>query len=626
MCGINGFWSRDALRPDEARARVETMRDSMRHRGPDDAGTWVRDGLAFGHRRLSIVDLSPLGHQPMTSLGGRFTICYNGEIFNFISLREELFKLGHTFRGGSDTEVMLAAFAEWGVMSAVQRFVGMFAFALWDARDATLHFVRDRLGIKPLFVGRTPTGDLLFASELKALMQYPGFQRRIAEDAVTAFMRFSYVPAPQSIFADAMKLPPGHVMSFRTPADAWAPEPFWSLEAVARAGRAEPFAGDATAATQALDTLLRDAIGLRMIADVPLGAFLSGGIDSSLVVALMQAQSTRPVKTFTIGFDDARYDESGHARKIAEHLGTEHTEQRITPKEALDVIPHLPTIYDEPLADVSQIPTYLVSALARRHVTVALSGDGGDELFGGYERYRFAPSAWRAVQRVPRPLRSPAARLLRAIGAMGVGTRAYKSADLLEANGLEEMYRGLVSTTSAPLAITTFSRERDGPLARLLRSSSADDPVQRMMLADTMVYLPDDLLVKLDRASMTFGLEGRVPLLDHRIATFAWTLPLELRTGKTMLRRVLAKYVPKPLFERPKMGFEVPIGKWLRGPLRPWAEAILDPATIHEAGILDPHAARRTWTDHVSGRKDSAALLWNILMFEAWRREWKATI
>ncbi len=598
MCGIAGFWSNRSLLPDEMRARMVAMRDAIEHRGPDDAGIWVHDALAFGHRRLSIVDLSPLGHQPMTSPDGRFTICFNGEVFNFIALRDELGKLGHAFRGGSDTEVMLAAIAQWGVVAAVQRFVGMFAFSLWDERDRALYLVRDRVGIKPLYVGRTSAGDLLFGSELKALMAYPGFERKINPDAAAAYVRYAYVPGPDSIFVDAIKLLPGHVMRFTRPTDELDQQPFWSLEDVAREGRASRFTGDWQEAEDSLDALLRDAVALRMIADVPLGAFLSGGIDSSLVVSMMQAQSSRPVKTFTIGFAEARYDESSYARAIANHLGTEHTEQRVTPKEALDVIPQLPSMYDEPLADSSQIPTYLVSALARKHVTVALSGDGGDELFGGYERYRFAPRAWNWVRRVPSPVRGPAAGVLRGLAGAGLGTlvgsetRVRKSADLLDTEGVDSLYRRLVSTTDDPLSLMTLEREPVGALARLLCSQAAESPVERMMLADTMVYLPDDLLTKLDRASMAVALEGRVPILDHRVAGFAWTLPLEKRTGKALLRRVLGRYVPTALYERPKMGFEVPIGGWLRGALRPWAEDLLNPRSLADGGVFAPTAIR----------------------------------
>jgi asparagine synthase (glutamine-hydrolysing) len=632
MCGIAGFWSHRQLSGDDARTRLVAMRDAISNRGPDDAGIWIDGPIAFGHRRLSIVDLSPLGHQPMASADGRFTLCFNGEVFNFRALRDELAARGHGFRGGSDTEVMLAAFTEWGVVAAVRRFVGMFAFSVWDAKEATLFLVRDRLGIKPLFVGRTPSGDLVFGSELKALVAYPRFERRIDPESVAAFLRYSYVPSPGTIFVDAMKLPPGHVMCFASPRDPWRSEPFWSLESVAREGHADPFRGDVRDAEEALDVLLRDAVGLRMIADVPLGAFLSGGIDSSVVVAQMQAQSSRPVKTFTIGFDEARYDESSHAQRVAHHLGTEHTEQRVTPQEAQAVIPLLPTMYDEPFADASQIPTYLVSALARKHVTVALAGDGGDELFGGYERYRFAPRAWRWVQRVPMSLRGPGARALRGMAGRGLGSmvggraRALKSADLLDAPSLSAVYQRLVSTTANPLGFTTLSREPDGPLGRLLASGAAGHAVERMMLADTMVYLPDDLLTKLDRASMAVGLEGRVPILDHRVAAFAWRLPVELRRGKVLLRRVLARYVPPALFDRPKMGFEVPIGRWLRGPLRSWAEDVLDRRVVAEGGLLDAAAVQQVLGDHIDGVADSTHLLWSLLMLEAWRTHWGASL
>lgn len=632
MCGIAGFWSRHARTADDMHARIVAMRDSLSHRGPDDAGTWVEQQLAFGHRRLAIVDLSPFGHQPMTGENGRFTICFNGEVFNFLALRKELAARGHRFQGGSDTEVMLAAFAQWGVADAVARFVGMFAFAVWDAQEATLHLVRDRLGIKPLFVGRTAGGDLLFGSELKALVAFPGFERRVNPEAVTAFLRFSYVPTPQSVFVDAMKLPPGHIMSLTAPSDAWRAVPFWSLENVADAGQRERFTGSVGEAEQALDALLRDAVALRLISDVPLGAFLSGGIDSSLVVSLMQAQSPRPVKTFTIGFAEARFDESVFARCIADHLGTEHTEHRVTAAETLALIPQLPTMYDEPFGDVSQIPTYLVSALARRHVTVALSGDGGDELFGGYERYRFAPRAWRWVQRVPTMARRPSARLLRSMaagafgGIIGDGSRAAKSADLLDAPHLPALYRRLVSTTADPLNLTPFSRESESPLVRLLGSPAAAGEVERMMLADTMVYLPDDLLTKLDRASMAVGLEARVPLLDHNVAAFAWRLPPTMRTAKVMLRRVLARYVPPSLFERPKMGFEVPIGRWLRGSLRSWTEDLLSPAALRDSGLFNEGAVRRAIRAHMDGQAESGHLIWNILMLEAWRARWGAWI
>lgn len=619
------------------RRLVEGMRDAITHRGPDDAGSWVDGAVAFGHRRLSIVDLSALGHQPMASPDGRYVICYNGEVYNFLTLREELRARGHAFRGGSDTEVMLAAFSEWGVQAAVRRFIGMFAFALWDTREQALYLVRDRLGIKPLYVGRSAAGGLLFGSELKALMAHPGFSRRVAPDALGDYLRYTYVPSPRCMFADAMKVPPGHWMRLTAPDAPWKPEPYWTLEDTAREGRARPFAGTRAEAEEALDALLRDAVRLRMIADVPLGGFLSGGIDSSLVVALMQAQADRPVKTFTIGFAEARYDESRYARAIAEHLGTAHTEMTVTPQEAQALIPSLPVMYDEPLADVSQIPTHLVSALARRHVIVALSGDGGDELFGGYDRYRFGDRAWRRLRRVPLGLRRGGAALLGLAGRSLPGVSGRRSAQLAKAAGLlgvpgwEALYRQLVSTTGEPDALIDPDLRAPGGdrLLQCLSGATALAPVERMMLADAAVYLPDDLLTKFDRASMMVGLEGRVPLLDHRVAEFAWTLPLAWRTdpqeGKILLRRVLARHVPASLFERPKMGFEVPIGQWLRGPLRGWADELLDVGPLRQAGFFDAQAVRRIWEAHSAGRADGGHLLWSVLMFEAWRRRWNAS-
>ncbi len=636
MCGIAGVWAATSRSADEMRGTVRAMRDALAHRGPDDAGEWVDGPIAFGHRRLSIVDLTAQGHQPMRSEGGRYAICYNGEVYNFAALRDELHAAGHRFRGGSDTEVLLAAFVEWGVPDAVRRFVGMFAFAVWDAHERAMYLVRDRMGIKPLYVGRTPGGDLLFGSELKALLAHPGFRRTVAPSAMLQYLRYGYVPSPDSVFADAMKLAPGHWMRLSAAEAPWRPEPYWSLEESARAGTAAPFDGSIADAEDQLDELLRDAVRLRMIADVPLGAFLSGGIDSSLVVAVMQSLSTRPVRTFTIGFSEARYDEAPYARDIAGALGTAHTELQVTPDEAQAVIPMLPDMYDEPLADASQIPTHLVSALARQHVTVALSGDGGDELFGGYERYRLSGRIWRRLRPVPVGVRRVNAAVVRRMTATFpqiAGRRVSKftkAADLIEAPGIEAVYRRLISTTGAPEALlrqppaaTRLDRVSD-LLANPVRTSCTE----RMMLADAAAYLPDDLLTKLDRASMVVGLEGRVPLLDHRVAEFAWRLPLAWRTderqGKVLLRRVLARYVPRPLFERPKMGFEIPIAAWLRGALRQWADDLLSPGSLQRGGFFDPRAVGRVWQAHRSGREDNGHLVWSLLMFEAWRQRWSA--
>lgn len=625
MCGIVGIWQRFG-QPEVA--VVERMREALAHRGPDMTGLWCDGALAFGHRRLSIVELSPLGHQPMLSADQRFVICFNGEVFNFLELRRELEALGHRFAGHSDTEVMLAACCAWGVRGAVQRFVGMFAFALWDRQERLLHLVRDRIGIKPLYIGRTQDGDFLFASELKAFPAHPGFSRRVNPDAVAAFLKYGYVPAPLSIYRDASKLKPGHILTLASPADnLTATAPFWSLDAVAEQGAAAPFEGDVGEAEDALDTLLRDAVRLRMIADVPLGAFLSGGVDSSLVVSLMQAQSMRPVQTFTVGFTETRYNEATHARHIAQHLGTAHTELILTPTQVMAVIPRLPGMYDEPFADSSQIPTFLVSELARRHVTVSLSGDGGDELFGGYSRYRRCELAWGAVGWLPRWARGALAQGMRAPAALsdvGHASRIGKVADWLGAAGPETMYERLVVATPDPRGLLRREAAEDYTIRRLVSLGASRPLVARFMFADTKVYLPDDLLAKLDRATMAVSLEGRVPLLDHRVVEWAWRLPIQLRRSKSLLKRVLARYVPRPLFERPKMGFEVPLAAWLRGPLRDWATGSLTSGEFGGDGLFDRGAVAAAWHRVVAGHRETS-LIWNLLMFEEWRRHWQAT-
>ena len=644
MCGIVGLWVTGERSPDSIRATVERMRDAVAHRGPDDAGYWAEGPVALGHRRLSILDLSSEGRQPMISADGRYVICYNGEVFNFRELRQELERCGHGFRGGSDTEVMLAAFVCWGVAAAVQRFVGMFAFALWDRKEQTLYLVRDRVGIKPLYVGRTSAGDLLFASELKALIAHPAFSRSLDVGAATSFLRYSYVPAPRSIYAAAGKLLPGHMLVLRSPTTSFnSSTPYWSLEKIAREASAQRFHDGPEEAERALDSLLRDAVRMRMIADVPLGAFLSGGIDSSLVVSLMQAQSTIPVRTFTVGFREAAYDEASFARGVAQHLGTAHTEILVSPKQAQAVIPCLPEIYDEPFADVSQIPTYLVSELAKRHVTVALSGDGGDELFAGYHRYQIAERLWRWASRVSPLLRRTAAggmRLATAVVSAAphaafpqwgrAASRLEKLAAALECRSGAEVYRRLISSGDTPTALTLLGAEAAGEVDRLLEAPQALEFEEQMMLVDTRTYLPDDLLTKLDRASMAVSLEGRVPLLDHRVVEFVWHLPLQFRShgGETkwLLKRVLARYLPRELFERSKMGFEVPIAEWLRGPLASWGDALLDPRRLERFGFLNAKAVRTVWKRHQIGARTSGHLLWNVLMFEAWREQWNATL
>jgi len=633
------------------------MTDSIAHRGPDDSGAWVdaKSGVALGHRRLSILDLSPQGHQPMTSASGRYVIVFNGEIYNHRALREELELSPSTesspvgdvgvicWRGHSDTEVMLAAFERWGTDAALTRFNGMFAFALWDRRERMLHLARDRFGEKPLYYGWM--GDtFLFGSELKALKAHPAWRGEIDRGAVALYMRHTYIPAPYSIYREIRKLLPAHVLSIslvngkrKTPQS----RAYWSAKAVAEAGVRHLFAGNEAEAVESLDGLLRDAVALRMEADVPLGAFLSGGVDSSTVVALMQAQSIRPVKTFTIGFHEENYNEAKHAKTVAKHLGTEHTELYVTAAEAMAVIPQLPEIYDEPFSDSSQIPTFLVSKMTRQHVTVALSGDGGDELFGGYNRYFWGRDIWRKVGWMPKSARVAMARGLMALppqawdkifAAMGSvlphrlrasvpGDKLHKLAGILACTSPEAMYRGLVSFWD-PESVVLGASEPPTALTDPGQWADVPDFTQRMMFLDLVSYLPDDILAKVDRASMAVSLEARVPLLDHRVAEFAWTLPLAMKIrdgqGKWPLRQVLYKYVPREPIERPKMGFGVPIDAWLRGPLRVWAENLLDESRSKKEGFFNPCAVREKWNEHLAGSRNWAYQLWNVLMFQAW--------
>ncbi len=631
MCGIVGFWSPASGRSEpELRAIVSRMADTLRHRGPDASGAWASapSGLAFGHTRLAVIDLSPAGRQPMASACGRFQLVYNGEIYNHPELRRELEACGHRFRGHSDTEVLLAAIAQWGVEGTLPRLVGMFAFACWDDHQRRLTLVRDRLGIKPLYYGWCG-GALVFASELKALRQYPGFRAEIDRDALALFLQHNYIPAPWSIYRDVVKLPPGTRLVISRTCDRPRPIAYWSLEGVVARGLADPYRGSVDDAVSDLDGLLREAVRSRMIADVPLGAFLSGGIDSSLVVALMQAQSTRPVRTFTIGFDEPEYNEAPYAAAVARHLGTDHTEQYVRPQEARDVIPRLPEIYDEPFGDSSQVPTFLVSQLARRHVTVSLSGDGGDELFGGYQRYLHIDRLWRVLNRVPAAVRRVAARALGACCRMAPSRLRSKLAGRVDRLGIStpgEMYFRHNIHWPEPHQMVLGAR----PVATI--ASRPDGwprgvpHLAQWMVVDTATYLPDDILVKVDRASMAVALEARVPLIDHRVVEFAWRLPLAWKirgqTGKWLLRKVLAQYVPAAWFERPKTGFGVPIDHWLRGPLRDWAESLLDERRLRQEGFFDPAPIRRKWAEHLSGRDQWHYHLWDVLMFQAWLAGW----
>lgn len=644
MCGIAGLFSPAADRSAESLQLIAgRMADTLRHRGPDAGSVWVdaRAGIAFGHRRLAIIDLSPTGTQPMLSASERWVIAFNGEIYNFPALRDELRTLGHRFRGHSDTEVLLAAVEQWGLTESLKRAVGMFALALWDREDRTLYLARDRMGEKPLYYGWVG-GAFLFGSELKALRAYDGWEPTVDRDALALYLRHNYVSGPYTIYRDIRKLPPGTLLILGGTGRAAELKPYWSLREVVHAASACRFDGPEPEAIERLDELLQDAIRGQMIADVPLGAFLSGGIDSSTVVALMQSQSKRPVKTFTIGFHEQAYDEAVYAKSIARHLGTDHTELYMAPVDAMAMIPHLPELYDEPFADSSQIPTFLVAQLARRSVTVTLSGDGGDELFGGYNRYFLAQAIWQRMGRLPQPLRKALARTItacapgtwdRMFGAVRAalpgalrprhfGEGLYKLATILRSESPGRIYHSLVSHWEQPDQIVRGATEPSTPLVDTTAWPELDDYTERMMYLDAITYLPDDVLVKVDRASMAVSLESRVPLLDHRVVEFAWSLPFEFKvrngTGKRLLRKVLNRYIPNELVDRPKMGFGVPIDYWLRGPLKDWAESLLDERRLRTEGFFNPGPIREKWLEHLSGAKNWQYLLWDVLMFQAW--------
>ena len=645
MCGIAGFVK---LKADHGHndyvSRVRRMTNALAHRGPDGDGAWVdpEHGIALGHRRLAILDLSDAGRQPMHSADGRYVITYNGEVYNFAAIRRELELHGHTFVGGSDTEVMLAAISQWGLIPALSRFVGMFAFALWDRRERTLSLVRDRIGVKPLYWTRV--GDIvLFGSELKALMSHPEWRGELDRKAISGFLRYSYIPAPMTVFKGVSKVTPGAVIRIGPNGDT-RQERYWDLRTVAKEAAADPFHGNDEEAVERLDVLLRDAVGSRMVSDVPLGAFLSGGIDSSVVLALMQAQSARPVRSFSIGFEEKAFDEAPFAKKIAEHLGTDHTELYLSGKAALDAVSAIPDWFDEPFADPSQLPTYLVAHMARRDVTVALSGDGGDELFAGYPRYFMVEEFWRRVVRAPGPLRRLVAGM---IGAMpepwldhlalalprskrplSPGRKLHRAAALFSVTSGDEFQHRIAEVWPNADALVLCN---DG--LRLASEpgleSDIDSFLTRMRYYDVRNYLPDDILVKVDRTSMAVSLEAREPLLDHRLVAFALSLPRRflIRDGRSkwLLRQVLERYVPRALFERPKMGFSVPTGTWLRGPLRNWGEALLAPARVGNEGILDAREVAQLWDDHQSGRANRESILWNLMMFQAWRERYSVS-
>lgn len=646
MCGITGFlnFARD-YEDSQLRSVVSAMTDTLQHRGPDAGDVWTAPevGLAFGHRRLAIIDLSIEGCQPMHSADGRYVITYNGEIYNYQALRAQLANLGHKYRGTSDTEVMLAAFQEWGVEASIKRLVGMFAFGLWDRRERLLTLVRDRLGEKPLYYGWMGQ-HFVFGSELQALAVHPAFEPHIDRDALALYMRHNYIPAPHTIYQGIYKLLPGTCLTIALEAPAARPQPvpYWSAREAAEAGVKNPFAGTDEEAADALDNLLREATRLQMVSDVPLGAFLSGGIDSSTVVALMQAQSSRPVKTFTIGFHEQKYNEAEYAGEVARHLGTDHTELYVSPQQTLEAIPQMPAVYSEPFSDSSQIPTFLLSRLTRQHVTVSLSGDGGDELFAGYDRYYRWQRVWRRFGWMPMPLRRAMSSALGALppktweslltpfkavlpfklSPQRTGQRIHTLAELLRQEHTGELYLREISDWKDPAKIVYGSTEPPTSYTDSARWADIPDFFRQMMYLDLITYLPDDILVKVDRAAMSVSLETRVPMLDHRVVEFAWRLPLRLKyranKSKWLLRQVLYRYVPPELIERPKQGFGIPIDEWLRGPLRDWAENLLDERRLRESGFFHVEPLRQRWLEHVSGRRDWHYDLWDVLMFQAW--------
>lgn len=629
MCGLTGFW------PLAAKSDFDTIQDCVRkmgakltHRGPDDAGAWVdaQTGLALAHQRLSIVDLSPAGHQPMVSASGRWVLVFNGEIYNYAHLRKALESKENTpqWRGHSDTETLLAGFETWGIEATLQQCVGMFALALWDRERRQLTLARDRLGEKPLYYGRQDQ-YFLFGSELKALAAHPAFKAEVDRSALAGLMRHGYIPAPYSIYTGIKKLPPGHYLCLRQAADGGLrgePVPYWTLADSIAAGMAKPLRLSDPEAVTALEEVLTQSVAGQMQADVPLGAFLSGGIDSSLIVALMQKFGNQPARTFSIGFDQAEYNEAKQAAAVASHLGAQHTELYVTAADTLAVVPRLPTIYCEPFADSSQIPTFLVSQMTRQQVTVALTGDGADELFGGYNYYQFAPRIWAWLRRLPQPARQVLAPML----------RYHRLPDRL--NKL-----GAVVNAGDPMEFYQQMGCRWRPIGKLVKGvemfdqwpswegvvSARDDFEHWMMATDARQYLLDDVLVKVDRAAMANSLETRVPFLDHRVVEFAWRLPLaqKIREGKNkwIVRQLLYRYVPAALVDRPKKGFSVPLAAWLRGPLREWAEDLLDERRLQQQGYLYPQPIRQAWTRHLKGTGDYANALWPVLMFQSWLAE-----
>lgn len=644
MCGFTGFLSKNAsFSKTEMRKTLSSMLETLTHRGPDAGDIWGNDDAEcfLGHRRLSIIDLSQEGAQPMHSQSGRFVISYNGEVYNFPQIRKECEEKGIKFRGRSDTEIMLAAIELWGLNQALQKFNGMFAFALWDQKEKELHLVRDRMGKKPLYVGWAGK-TLVFGSELKALAVHPDFKKEINKDALAVYLNYACMQAPYSIYNNVWQLPAGHRLSVNL--NSFAPgvdlqsemKPYWSHLEVLNQSRLNIQNTDDESTITEFENVLGECVRDRMISDVPLGAFLSGGIDSSSVVALMQKHSSRPVKTYSIGFHEAGFDEAVYAKKVAQHLGTEHHELYLSGKDALDVIPHLSRIYDEPFGDSSALPTYLVSRFAREEVTVALSGDGGDEMLGGYNRHFLGPKIKKATRGIPLFMRKMMAGFLRSVPVNTYnkafknhpqfGTRIHKVADILGLGRDEEIYYALVSPWLRTADIVKDAKPMDIPLTREALQPEGLNFAEMMMYWDTISYLPNDILVKVDRASMAVSLEARAPLLDKRVYEFCWSLPHHMKIrdgkGKWLLREVLARHVPRDLFERPKQGFGVPVADWLRDDLKDWAETLLDEKDMEAEGILNTANIQKIWKEHKEGRGNNDQRLWTVLMFQSWKEKW----
>jgi len=643
MCGIAGFYAGNL--GSDSIGICKNMIRKLHHRGPDDSGIWVSDvaDVTLGHARLSIQDLSSAGHQPMSSSCNRYVIVFNGEIYNHIEIREELSSINFSPKwiGHSDTETLLAAISIWGVDESIKRCVGMFAFAVWDNEKNELILGRDRLGEKPLYYG-WQGNTFLFGSELKALREHPAFLNDINRDALCLLFRHNVISSPHSIYKGIYKLLPGTVLYLRKGSNEPVIKTYWNIKSVAETGSSNIFLGSDKEALLALEQVMSQAVSGQMISDVPLGAFLSGGVDSSIVTSLMQANSSTPIKTFSIGFDEQGYNEAEHAKIVAKHLGTEHTELYVSSSETLDVIPKLATMFDEPFSDSSQIPTYLVSSMAKHHVTVALSGDGGDELFAGYNRHFRAKSIWKRISYLPLPMRKLMSNMMLMIPPQMwdhlyrmltpiipshlqfnlPDDKIRKFAEVLSVESSESMYRSLVSHWKYPENIVLGSKEPITVLTDNSMYADLSDFENKMMFQDMVSYLPDDVLTKVDRAAMSVSLETRVPMLDHRVVEFAWQLPLNMKIrngeGKWLLKQLLYKYVPKKLIDRPKMGFGVPIDSWLRGPLRDWAESLLNENRLRHEGYLNPAPIRKKWEEHLSGKRNWQYHIWDVLMFQQW--------